>query len=231
LALHLGVGVCVDERGFRVSVPEPLGEQGQGHAGLVEVHGPRVAEHVRVDPVRDVGAPGLGGGGVLADEPGDVVVGHLCRAMISHGVEQRCFRFRAGVEDGGVAVEVPGRLAGDGQAPGLGAFAEQVRGEPPGVDAGEVQGEHLGVAGGEVIHEDHEELVAQPDPGAGVWGGEQRRDRVRGHVLDRCRGRAVEPGDGGEVGEVDGERRLGGGRVGEERPDAGEALVAGRGRP
>ena len=40
MALHLRVGVCVDERGFRVSVPEPFGEQGQGHAGLVEVHGP-----------------------------------------------------------------------------------------------------------------------------------------------------------------------------------------------
>ena len=35
----------------------------------------------------------------------------------------------------------------------------------------------------------------------------------------------------GEVGKVDRERRLGGGRVGEERPDAGQALVAGRGRP
>jgi hypothetical protein len=35
MALHLSVGVCVDERGFRVSVPEPFGEQGQRHAGLV----------------------------------------------------------------------------------------------------------------------------------------------------------------------------------------------------
>src|SRR5664280_3348827 len=35
MALHLGVGVCVDERGLRVGVPEPLGEQGQWHAGLV----------------------------------------------------------------------------------------------------------------------------------------------------------------------------------------------------
>ena len=32
MAFHLGVGVRVDERGFRVGVPEPLGEQGQGHA-------------------------------------------------------------------------------------------------------------------------------------------------------------------------------------------------------
>ncbi len=39
-AFHFGVGVRVDERGLRVSVPEPFGEQGQGHAGLVEVHGP-----------------------------------------------------------------------------------------------------------------------------------------------------------------------------------------------
>jgi hypothetical protein len=30
-------------------VPEPLGEQGQRHAGLVEVHRPRVPKHVRVD--------------------------------------------------------------------------------------------------------------------------------------------------------------------------------------
>src|SRR5579863_6968949 len=75
-----------------------------------------------VDPGRDVGAPGPGGSGVLADEPGDVVVGHPCPAMIPHGVEQRCLWFRAGVEDGGVAAEVPGRLAGDGQAPGFGAF-------------------------------------------------------------------------------------------------------------
>ena len=37
MALHLGVGVCVDERGFRVGVPEPFGEQGQRHAGLVEM--------------------------------------------------------------------------------------------------------------------------------------------------------------------------------------------------
>ena len=35
MAFHFGVGVCVDECGFRVSVPEPFGEQGQGHAGLV----------------------------------------------------------------------------------------------------------------------------------------------------------------------------------------------------
>ena len=186
---------------------------------------------MRVDPGRDVGAPGPGGSGVLADEPGDVVVGYPCPAMIPHGVEQRCLWFRAGVEDGGVAAEVPGRLAGDGQATGLGAFPEQVRGEPPGIDVGESQGEHLGVAGSEVIHEDHEELVAQPEPGARVRGGEQRRDRVGGHVLHRCRGAAVEPGDRGEVGKVDRERRLGGGRVGEERPDAGQALVAGRGRP
>ena len=41
MALHLSVGVRVDERGFRVSVPEPFGEQGQGHAGLVEMHGVR----------------------------------------------------------------------------------------------------------------------------------------------------------------------------------------------
>ena len=38
MALHLSVCVRVDERGFRVSVPEPLGEQGQGHARLVEMH-------------------------------------------------------------------------------------------------------------------------------------------------------------------------------------------------
>jgi len=184
-----------------------------------------------VDPGRDVGAPGFGGGGVLADEPGNVVVRHPCRTMTSHGVEHRGRRFRAGVENGGVAAEVPGRLCRDGQATGLGAFPEQVRGEPPGVDVGEVQGEHLGVAGSEVIHEDHEELVAQPQPGARVRSDEQRRDGVCGHVLHRCRGRAVEPGDGGEVGKVDRERRLGGSRVGEERPDAGQTLVAGRGRP
>ena len=53
--------------------------------------------------------------------------------------EHRGRRFGAGVENGGVAAEVPGRLAGDGQAPGFGAFPEQVRGEPPGVDVGEVR--------------------------------------------------------------------------------------------
>src|SRR6266581_4022445 len=86
----------------------------------------------------------------LADEPGDVVVRHPRRTMIPHGVEHRGRRFRAGVEHRGVAAEVLGRLAGDGQAPGFGAFPEQVRGEVPGVDVGEVQGEHLGVAGSAV---------------------------------------------------------------------------------
>ena len=54
MALHLGVGVCVDERGLRVGVPEPLGEQGQWHAGVVEMHRPGVPEHVRVDPGRGI---------------------------------------------------------------------------------------------------------------------------------------------------------------------------------
>ena len=41
----ISVSACSggDERGLRVSVPEPLGEERQGHASLVEVHGPRVA--------------------------------------------------------------------------------------------------------------------------------------------------------------------------------------------
>jgi len=67
-----------------------------------------------------------------------------------------------------VAGEVLGRLAGDGQAPGFGALAEQVHGASAGVDVGEVHCEHLAVAGSQVIHEDHEELVTQPDPGARV---------------------------------------------------------------
>ena len=46
MALHLSVGVRVDERGFRVSVPEPFGEQGQGHASLVEMHWPVSGGHV-----------------------------------------------------------------------------------------------------------------------------------------------------------------------------------------
>src|SRR6266851_2742253 len=66
----------------------------------------------------------FGGGGVLAHEPGDVVVRHPRRTMTSHGVEHRGRRFRAGVENGGVATEVLSRLAGDGQAPGFGAFPE-----------------------------------------------------------------------------------------------------------
>src|SRR4030095_13150615 len=90
----------------------------------IEMHGPRMPEHVRVDPVRDVGAPGLGSCGMLADEPGHVVVRHLCRTMTPHGVEHRCHGFRAGMENGGVTAEVPGRLAGDGQATGFGAFPE-----------------------------------------------------------------------------------------------------------
>ena len=40
MALHLSVGVRVDERGLGVGVPESFGERGQWHAGLVEVHGP-----------------------------------------------------------------------------------------------------------------------------------------------------------------------------------------------
>jgi len=151
--------------------------------------------------------------------------------MISDGAEHRGRRFRAWVEDGGVAAEVLGRLAADGQAPGFGAFPGQVHGESPGVEVGEGQGEHLGVAGSQVIHENHEELITQPGPGARVRGGEQRRDCVSAHVLHECRRWGFEPGDGGEVGKVDRERRLGGGRVGEERPDARQALVAGRGRP
>jgi hypothetical protein len=118
-----------------------------------------VAQHVRMGPSRDVGASGFRGNGVLADEPGDVVIRHPCRTMTSHGVEHRGLRFRSGVENGDIAVEVPGCLAGDGQASGFGAFPEQVRGESPGVDVGEVQGEHFAVAGSEVIHEDHEELT------------------------------------------------------------------------
>src|SRR5262249_17107396 len=39
------------------------------------------------------------------------------------------------------------------------------------------------------------------------------------------------PRDGGEVGKVDRERGLGGRRVDEERPDARQPLVVGRGRP
>ena len=184
-----------------------------------------------MDPGRDVGTSSLGGGGVLADEPGDVVVRHPGRTMIPHGVEHRGRRFRAGVEHSGVAAEVLGRLAGDGQAPGFGALPEQVHGEPPGVDVGDVHGEHLGVAGSQVIHENHEELITQPGPGARVRDGEQRRDRVSAHVLHRRRGWSLEPRDGGEVGKVDRERRLGGRRVGEERPDVRQPLVAGRGRP
>jgi hypothetical protein len=42
---------------------------------------------------------------------------------------------------------------------------------------------------------------------------------------------ALSRGMGGEVGTVDRERRLGGRRVGEERPDARQPLVAGRGCP
>ena len=30
MALHLGVGVCIDQCGLRVGVSEPFGEQGQG---------------------------------------------------------------------------------------------------------------------------------------------------------------------------------------------------------
>src|SRR6266436_8284815 len=63
-------------------------------------------QHVWVDPGRDVGTSSFGGGGVLAHEPGDVVVRHPRRTMISHGVEHRGRRFRAGVENGGVAAEV-----------------------------------------------------------------------------------------------------------------------------
>ena len=40
MALHLGVGVSVDERGLGVGMAEPLGEQGHRRAGLVEMHCP-----------------------------------------------------------------------------------------------------------------------------------------------------------------------------------------------
>jgi len=98
MALHLSVGVSVDKRGLRAGMPEPLGEQGQGHAGLVEVHGPRVAEHVRVNPVRDVGAPGPGGSGVLATELGKALAdkGHTIH-FITYQQPVRLSSFHANI--------------------------------------------------------------------------------------------------------------------------------------
>jgi len=180
-----------------------------------------------VEPVGQVWAVLPRGHGVLVEEVGDVVLTHRVTLAAPGGVEHQGPGVRwAGVEHGGVLVEVTAGLVHDRDGPRLVALAGDGHGAAPGcgVDVGVPQVEEFLDAGGGIEQDQDDRGVAQATGGVlaggadqGVHGGDRQRVGGGGGRPDPSDVLDVEP-DGDEGGVFCG-------AVGQEGLDRGEALI------